>query len=308
VKQTHGIRLAALALACGLLPSSNLLFGQIDFSGSWNPLFHEDYPERFPGPELGDYAGLPINAAARQRADSYNPDIVSVVMEYQCRPHGGDYSMRGSANMRITRDIDPDTQQTRAFKTHIGWMEMERAIWLDNRPHPPADALHTWQGFSTGSWDGNMLNITTTHLKPSYLRRNGLPRSDKAKFTEHWTRHGNYLTVVVVLEDPVFLTEPFIYSQSWALDPGQEIVPQACEPGPEVPTPKGTVPHYLPGANPFLHEMADWYGLPFKAVRGGAETMYPEFRQTMGKPDKPVPLKCDRYCTCGMNAGACELR
>ena len=35
-------------------------------TGDWVGLFDEDQPERGPGPELGDYLGLPINAAARQ--------------------------------------------------------------------------------------------------------------------------------------------------------------------------------------------------------------------------------------------------
>src|SRR5437016_12684461 len=85
-------------------------FGQVDFSGNWAPLYHEDYPERIPGPELGDYMGIPVNDAARLRADSYDADRISVVTEYQCRPHGADYSMRGSSNMRVDNMIDPDTQ------------------------------------------------------------------------------------------------------------------------------------------------------------------------------------------------------
>jgi hypothetical protein len=308
MKAINRIRPAILLCVLATGPATSLVFGQVDFSGSWNPLYHEDFPERIHGAEPADYAGLPINAAARARADADDADRISVVMEYQCRPHGSDYSMRGSANLRITKDIDADSEQNRAFKTHIGWMGMERTIWLDNRPHPPEMAVHTWQGFSTGVWEGNMLTITTTHLKPSYMRRNGVPRSDKAKVTEHWTRHGNFLTVVVFVDDPVFLAEPLIRSENWILDPGQDFLPQSCEPAPEVPAPKGTVPQHLPGTNPFLHEVADRYGLPYKAVRGGPETMYPEFRQTMGKPEKPVPEKCDRYCACGMNAGACDIR
>jgi hypothetical protein len=50
---------------------------------------------------------------------------------------------------------------------------------MDGRQHPPAYMPHTWQGFSTGVWDGNTLVITTTHLKANYLRRNGIPSSDK---------------------------------------------------------------------------------------------------------------------------------
>ena len=53
--------LAALLAAFGASPA----FAQIDLSGEWNPLFHEDQPERIPGPEIGDYLGLPISDAAR---------------------------------------------------------------------------------------------------------------------------------------------------------------------------------------------------------------------------------------------------
>ena len=33
--------------------------------------FHEDAPERGPGPELADYLGIPINDAARMRGDTW---------------------------------------------------------------------------------------------------------------------------------------------------------------------------------------------------------------------------------------------
>ena len=88
---------------------------------------------------------------------------------------------------------------------------------------------HTFQGFSTGVWEGNMLTVTTTHLKENYLRRNGVPRSSKATFTEHWVLHGNYLTITHVVNDPVILTEPLVRSQSWFLDPGQRAGLFPCE-------------------------------------------------------------------------------
>jgi hypothetical protein len=57
-------------------------FAQTDFSGEWNPLFHEDDP----GPDLGDYAGYPINAAARMRADTWLASSLGLP-EWQCGPH-----------------------------------------------------------------------------------------------------------------------------------------------------------------------------------------------------------------------------
>jgi hypothetical protein len=160
-------------------------------------------------------------------------------MEYQCRPHSGDYSMHGLSSLRIWREIDPSNQKLISFRTHTGFMGMERIIWMDGRPHPPEWADHTWQGFSTGTWDGNMLTIVTTHLKPGYTKRNGIPSSDKRTITEHWTMHGNYLTAIVVDDDPVFLSEPLIRSSSWVRDPNQRIGPAFCEPAPEVPHARG---------------------------------------------------------------------
>jgi len=283
-----------LAAALLALP----VFGQIDFTGEWAPAYHEDAPERLPGPELGDYMGIPINEAARLRADSYDADRISVVTEYQCRPHSSDYGMRGLGNLRVWREINPKNQELVAFRTYMPAWGSERTIWMDGRAHPPEYAEHTFQGFSTGVWEGNMLTITTTHLKANYYRRNGVASSDKRTVTEHWTRHGDFLTVIVVEDDPVMLTEPWVRSENWYLDPGQKLSAFQCEYQPEVPAPVGTVPHHLPGANPFLTEVADWYGLPREATRGGAETMYPEFRKKMSKPAVPPPEHCERFCVC----------
>jgi hypothetical protein len=60
---------------------------------------------------------IPINQAARLRGDGYDVDRVSVVSEYQCRPHGGDYSMRGLSTMRIDSIVDPVTQRLIAIHT-----------------------------------------------------------------------------------------------------------------------------------------------------------------------------------------------
>ena len=62
-----------------LLVTPAATFAQVDFSGQWAPVYHEDNPERIPGPELGDYTGLPLNDAARLQADSWDADRISVV-------------------------------------------------------------------------------------------------------------------------------------------------------------------------------------------------------------------------------------
>lgn len=274
-------------------------YGQVDFTGEWAPAYHEDAPERIPGPELGDYMGLPVNEVARLRADSWDADRISMLPQYQCRPHSADYGMRGLGNLRITREFDPQHLRLIAFRTYMPAWGSTRVIWLDGRPHPPAHAEHTFQGFSTGVWNGNRLTITTTHLKANYHRRNGVPSSDRRTVTEHWMRHGEILTVVTAVDDPVFLTEPLVRSQSWFLDPGQQLAQFYCEYVTELPpvTPD-SIPHHLPGENPYLIEAARRHGLPAEVLRGGAEKMYPEYRLKMPAPETPPPPVCEVYCNC----------
>lgn len=248
---------------------------QIDFSGEWAPRMYEDQPERVPGPELGDYLGIPINDAARMRAETWDASI-QTLPEWQCRPHSADYIWRGPSNLRIWKEVDPVSREITAF--HAEWLRsVDRAIFLDGRPHPPEGALHTWAGYSTAKWDGDILTITTTHLKEGYLRRNGLPRSDQATLTEHWIRNGDFLTVVTIVHDPVYLTEPFIRTTDYELNLHQQIPPYPCGVVQEIDRAKGEVPHFLPGTNPYTREFAVRHGLPLEATRGGAETMYPEF-------------------------------
>jgi len=269
-------------LAPNLLGSGgfNLAGNEMDMSGEWVPRFHEDNDERGNGPELGDYTGLPMNDAGRARADSWDPGWLSMP-EWQCRPHPIDYIWRGPSQMRIWKEIDPQTRDLVAY--HQYWLRStDRPTFMDGRPRPPAGAPHTWGGFSKGEWDGDMLRITTTHMKEGYIRRNGVPRSAKATLVQYWIRHGSVMTGVMMIYDPVYLEEVHIRSSDYVLDPSQHIVPYPCEPKEEdVDRRPGQVPHYLPGTNKQLFEWADKFGIPHEAVRGGAASRYPEYRATV---------------------------
>jgi len=137
--------------------------------------------------------------------------------------------------------------------------------------------------FSTGAWEGDMLKVTTTHLKEGWIRRNGVPRSEKATLVEYFIRHGDYLTLVTVVKDPVYLTEAFVRTSNWVLDPGFQLSPFSCIPTTEIERPRGAVPHHLPGTNAYLREFADKHGIPFDAARGGAATMYPDYELELQK-------------------------
>jgi hypothetical protein len=136
-----------LVLTTFAMPAS----AQIDLSGIWAPIFHEDQVERIPGPDAGDYAGLPINDALRVRADSWDASLLTLP-EHQCKPHPSTYGFRGVGNLRIWSDVDSTTQRMIRISTHIQWQEQHRDIWMDGRPHPRS--THRTPGRASQPGDG----------------------------------------------------------------------------------------------------------------------------------------------------------
>ena len=286
--------ITALAAGVLLLPGvRGAALAQADFSGVWQPRYQEDFPERIPGPELRDYLGLPISDAARQFADSWDPSRITLPEE-QCRVHVSPYIYRGPTNLRIWEEKHPVTQDVVALKHYHSTYEQTRTIWMDGRPHPGPNAAHTWMGFSTGHWEGDMLVVDTTHLKQGWVRRNGLPMSDQAHMTEYYVRNGDIMTQIFVLIDPVYLTEPLVKSTEYFRS--QRELPAGtwlwkCDPVVEIADrPEGAVPAYMPGEHPFKFEFARRWGIPEVAVEGGAVTMYPEYQDVVKKAPKPEPL------------------
>ncbi len=262
------------------------VFGQVDFSGEWSVRNHED-----PGqPPLGDYLGIPFNQAGRVRAETTAESIWGTP-EYQCRPHSAPHVWRGVGGARIIKEIDPFTRGITAYHVQH-WRSLDRPIYLDGRPHPPAWAPHTWTGFSTGKWVGNTLVVTTTHLKDGYLKRSGPQTSDMYTMTEYISRYGNYLNVFMIVDDPIYLDEPFIQSTTSELNPGLHVPLEPCtssfdENGGNDPH---FVPHYLPGQNPFLTEWLETQNwIPKEAARGGVNTIYPPYSvASTAAPSSPL--------------------
>ena len=95
-------------------------------------------------------------------------------------------------------------------------------------------------------------------------------------------RYGNLLTFVFIINDPAYLTAPYIRESSWIFDPDQIIPPFPCEISPDgTIVPAGKVPSFLPGRNDVLSEFATEYGIPLEGALGGEETLYPEYIKKM---------------------------
>jgi hypothetical protein len=283
-----------VALAAALAVAAPAV-AQVSLVGEWSPRYHEDQPDRIPGPELGDYTGLPLTDGARLAADSWDASRLTL-REHQCKVHNGPYILHGPIQFRLSEERDLRTQQLIAIHEYLNTYEQERTIWMDGRQHPPEWAPHTWQGFSTGKWDGDILTVYTTHIKQEWVRRNGVPNSEKSTTVEHFIRHGNILSHLIVWTDPVYLSEPLIRSEEFVLQErtsGNWLWP--CEYVDEIiDRPHSVVPSYLPGRSPFAGDFAYRYGVPVEAAKGGAETTYPEYQmklKTLPRPPKPAPAE-----------------
>jgi glyoxylase-like metal-dependent hydrolase (beta-lactamase superfamily II) len=189
------------------------------------------------------------------------------------------YAYNQPGNLRFWEERDPYTQRLMSIKHYWQISEGTRTIWMDDRPHPPAYAPHTWSGFSTGKFEGNTLTVSTTHLKRGWIRANGMPQSDEATLVEHFIRHGDRITYLSVVNDPIYLAEPFSRTYTlmrnvkepdgwlYACDDGEQILGRR----------EDLVESYSWGSHPFLREFADKVHIPLLATLGGPETMYPEF-------------------------------
>ncbi len=270
--------LVATTLGIVVLCFTGPAFSQVDISGDWASRMHEDQPHRGPGAELGDYTGLPINAAARQKASSWDATVLSLP-ERMAQPHPGMYAMRGPGpNMRILKRFHPVTGALVAFTIEGVFGRTDRIIWMDGRPHPPENELHTFQGFSTGQIVGNQLVVTTTHFKYGVIQRNGVPSSSKTVMTEFFIRHGDRMVMTSIVDDPIYLDEPFIRTQQWEassnITPDQRWLFEIVD---EIPNHQlGDVPHFPLGTR--QDEFSMRHGIPFAATQGGVETIYPEYQ------------------------------
>jgi hypothetical protein len=268
---------------------------QTDLSGWWA---RQSQNDNIYGDDPVDLIGIPVNADGRAKALSYNLAALSAT-ERQCQMYTPWYIVYGPFPLQIIPEQDPVTQKLLAYLI-TGWGDKgEQRVWMDGRPHPSPNAPHTHGGFSTGRWEGNSLKVVTTHFKMGDMKRHRAFSSDRARMTYTLTRYDDLLTVTGVLEDPVYLAEPFVLTEVFQRSSNTSFFPlTACEPIEELPylhENPALVPHYLPNKNPFMNEVTRKKGIPLEAVMGGPETIYPEYRKKLRETYK-APERCLEDC------------
>jgi len=196
----------------------------IDVTGYWVSLVTDDWRWRVVTPPKGDVLYLPVNAEGRRVADAWDPAKDAAAGE-QCRAYGAGGLMHLPGRLHITWQDD----RTLVVEADAG---MQTRV-MHFGAAAPASEPPSWQGYSVAEWEndgaggrrGRAMNVrpahgslktVTTHLRPGYLRRNGVPYGANSVLTEYWTtltdEGVDYLVVTNVLEDPQYLAQPYVRS------------------------------------------------------------------------------------------------
>lgn len=207
----------------------------VDLEGHWVSLVTEDWRFRMFTAPAGDYEGINMTTAGREIADSWSPDGNN-----GCKAYGVGGLMRQPGRLHITWEGDNVLQ----IETDAG----EQRRLLKFGAAQDGAGAGSLQGVSRASWTvargpggfgappaGGNLNVVTTDMAEGYFRSNGVPYSTQSTLTEYFElltpENGEeYLVVISILEDPLYMTGPLITSTNFKREPdGSKWSPRACD-------------------------------------------------------------------------------
>ncbi len=225
----------------GPMPTAKAV-APVDLTGYWESVVtDEDWVYRMVTPRPGDYAGVPLRPAGVRLMDAWNPAKDSAAGE-QCKSYGAPAIMRIPEHLHITWQ----DEQTLKMEADAG----EQTRLFNFVPSmAAAQGPRTWQGYSVAEWEfqrqgggrggpgnavGGALKVTTSNLKAGYLRKNGVPYSEKTEVMEYFDpvqeSNGDGLMVVTsFVTDPVYLFGPFDTTNNFQkLSSAARWKPSAC--------------------------------------------------------------------------------
>ncbi len=200
----------------------------IDLTGYWVSYVTENWRYRMVTPAKGEYRRIPSSRAALPLINAWDP-AADERAGNQCRSYGAGGIMNVPGRLHITWQ-DADTLR---LETDAG--TQTRLFRFASRP---ASSPRSWQGESAATWEpaagGGSLRVVTSNLRAGYLRKNGVPYGERATVTEHFdvaplAGAGRLLLVTTIVEDPEYLTGPYIVSPHFKKEPdGSKWDPTPC--------------------------------------------------------------------------------
>ncbi|PWU10073.1 MAG: hypothetical protein C5B51_04935 [Terriglobia bacterium] len=216
----------------------------IDLTGYWVSIVDEDWRWRMVTPPKGDFASVPLNAEGRRVGNLWDP-AKDESEGNQCKAYGAAGLMRLPIRLHISWADDMTLQVESDAGAQRRMFQFGGSRWQGGEPQ--------WQGDSVASWvrqyqsrgfappfggpvpgKGGALKLVTTHMRPGYLRKNGVPYSENAILTEYFDRiefdGGSYLILTSIVEDPLFLSDLFVTSEQFRHEPdASKWNPQPCK-------------------------------------------------------------------------------
>jgi hypothetical protein len=203
-------------------PLSPRAAAPVDLTGSWVSVVTEDWRYRMVTPPKGERPGIPLNAEGVRVTNAWDPATDEAAGE-QCKAYGAAGVMRAPGRIRVTWQDDNSLK----VETEAG----TQTRLFDFGAPPAQDVAATWQGHSLARWEpagggrrgrgaapqGGSLRVTTTHMRPGYVQKNGVPYGANAVLTEYFSRTteqngDSWLIVTAIVEDPQYLTQAFVRS------------------------------------------------------------------------------------------------
>jgi hypothetical protein len=229
-------------------PQSPRAAAPVDLTGYWVSVISEDWRWRMVTPLKGDFASIPINTAGRAIGEAWDPAKDEAAGQ-QCKAYGAPAIMRVPGRAHIT------WQDEATLRIELDSGTQTRLLHFEGKA--PARGAASWQGYSLANWErppqgaqpqnaipvfatrtgtrGKALEVITTRLRSGYLRKNGVPYSDRAELTEYFDYHKlpngtEWFTVTSIVRDPMYLDSPFITSSDFKKEPdGSKWHPTPCE-------------------------------------------------------------------------------
>jgi hypothetical protein len=215
-----------------------------DLTGYWVSIVDDEWRWRMITPAKGDFSFLPLNAEGRRLASAWDP-AKDEADGNQCRAYGAAGIMHLPVRLHIswaddnTLEIDTDAGMQKRL------LHFDGSKWDGGEPQWQGDSVATWEkqpqarGFGFPVRDpaqerSGDLKVATTHMRPGYLRKNGVPYSGNAVLTEYFDRielDGQpYMIVTGIVEDPQYLTSRFITTEQFKWEPdGSKWNPAPCK-------------------------------------------------------------------------------
>ena len=207
-----------------------------DPTGYWVAIISEDWRWRMVTPARGDFPSIPMNRDAQRIAEAWDPAKDEKSGE-ACKAYGAPGLVRGPIRMHITWQDDTTLKVDYDYGT-------QTRLFRFARTPGPASGAPTWQGVTSAQWmyssgrgaaRRGSLKTVTTQLRPGYVRKNGVPYSDKTVFTEYWdlqpgTNGDQYLVNTNIVEDPTYFQSPWITAIHYRKErDGSKFDPTPCD-------------------------------------------------------------------------------